>query len=119
MSTPKPTTFLEVLDLWPRDKLLAEDIGLTPNQVYIWRRRGGIPDRHWDAVAQAALKFHGIELTRTDFYIIEAGQRVAAARSELAAAEAELMYWTRRQANALQTEPAASADTQLRTEDAA
>ena len=41
-------TFLDVLNGWPSDAQLAEDLGVSRSVVHKWRHKMGyIPSKHW------------------------------------------------------------------------
>jgi hypothetical protein len=48
-----PTSFAEVIGLWPSATDLAETLDVEAVTVRAWRRRG-IPAHYWSAVAMAA-----------------------------------------------------------------
>jgi len=48
-----PSSFAEVINLWPNAHDLAVVLDVEPVTVRAWRRRG-IPARYWRAVAEAA-----------------------------------------------------------------
>lgn len=50
-----PSTFSDVINLWPSRTALAGDIGLEDaNLVRSWRSRDRIPDEYWAAIVKAA-----------------------------------------------------------------
>ena len=52
-TTPPPSSFADVINLWPSANDLAVVLDVEAVTVRAWRRRG-IPARYWSAVAQAA-----------------------------------------------------------------
>ncbi len=65
---PRPTSFQEIIDLWPEATDLANHLGFHKSRIYQWRRRKRIDVDHWDAIIAAVRDVHGIELTVDDLY---------------------------------------------------
>ena len=59
---PLPTTFAEVIELWPTAVDLANDIGQKEVTVRQWKRRG-IPAEYWTAIVQAAERRNFTQVT--------------------------------------------------------
>lgn len=59
-----PTTFVEIIDLWPSPEELASDIGYNAGGVRTWRWRKTIPSSWFAAVSDAAARrgFSGVTL---------------------------------------------------------
>jgi hypothetical protein len=53
------TTFREVIDLWPSQRLLATSLGAPHASVRGWRARNTIPARWWSRLLDAAAQ-HGV-----------------------------------------------------------
>jgi len=47
-------TFRDVIDAWPRQYMLAKDVGRTAANVSLWRTRDNIPPAYWLTVIEAA-----------------------------------------------------------------
>jgi hypothetical protein len=72
---PKPQSFTDVIALWPLIRLFAEDVGVSATRAYQWQARRKIPSSQWDAVIEAARHYHGVALSRADFYGFETAAR--------------------------------------------
>lgn len=64
----RPTSFQEIIDLWPDAADLAAHLGFGRGRVYKWRQRRRIDVEHWDAIIAAVRDVHGIDLTVEDLY---------------------------------------------------
>lgn len=53
-STPRPTTFADVIDLWETIAAFARDIGEPYENAKQWRLNDSIPGRAFAAVVRAA-----------------------------------------------------------------
>lgn len=51
-----PKSVAEVIDKWPTQTELADDLGEKPNTVSKWRQRGRIPPEQWLPMVSAARK---------------------------------------------------------------
>ncbi len=53
-------SFTEIINAWPHPSKLAEDVGVSPALVAVWKSRDTIPAAYWNWVVDAAQK-RGIE----------------------------------------------------------
>ncbi len=49
-------SFTEIINAWPHPSKLAEDVGVTPALVAVWKSRDTIPAAYWNWVVDAAEK---------------------------------------------------------------
>ncbi|MCG5241892.1 hypothetical protein [Azospirillum doebereinerae] len=47
-------TFIDIIAQWPNDAALAEDAGVKPSLVIVWRHRNSIPANRWLEVVRGA-----------------------------------------------------------------
>ncbi len=47
-------SFTEIINAWPHPSKLAEDVGVTPGLVAVWKHRDSIPAVYWGDVENAA-----------------------------------------------------------------
>lgn len=66
--TPKPSTFREIIDLWPRRRQLAARLNYPAKRIYKMHDRNFIDLIHWDDVIAAVLEDHGIAMTKDDMH---------------------------------------------------
>jgi hypothetical protein len=48
--------FTDIINAWPHPSKLAEDIGVTPALVAVWKHRDSIPSGYWLPVETAAMR---------------------------------------------------------------
>ena len=53
-------SFTEIINAWPHPSKLAEDCGVTPALVAVWKTRDTIPAQYWNWVVTGAAR-RGIE----------------------------------------------------------
>jgi hypothetical protein len=58
--TRKPSTFRAVIDRWPSQAALADDVGVSEVRVQMWAFRDSVPPRLFPGLVTAA-KRRGIE----------------------------------------------------------
>lgn len=51
-----PSTFAEVVSMWPTAVDLAQDLGILEGTARAWRARNAIPPAYWQEIALAAEK---------------------------------------------------------------
>ena len=66
--TPKPTTFRDIIDLWPRRRQLAARLNYPAKRIYKMHDRNFIDLCHWDDLIAAVHADHGITLTHADLH---------------------------------------------------
>jgi hypothetical protein len=49
-------TFSSIISLWPSHAPLAEDMGVPPGHIAVWKRRNSIPARYWTRLVAGASK---------------------------------------------------------------
>jgi hypothetical protein len=92
--TTKPSTFIEIIDLYEDPPLsgkrpasrppstgvkrLAARLGYPEKRVYKWRSRNIIGLSYWGPVLEAVRSDHGIHLTFADLYAMRMAQRQVA-----------------------------------------
>jgi hypothetical protein len=55
-SQPGPTSFRELIALWPTPGILAADIGRSRNTVTSWVRRNSVPSNAWSDLVNSAAR---------------------------------------------------------------
>lgn len=57
-----PTSFRDVVSLWPTMRQMAEDLDVPLERVKKWRQRNRIPPLYWEPIIDAAYRY-GADLT--------------------------------------------------------
>lgn len=65
---PKPTTFVELIDLWKRPPLLAARLGYPTKRVYKMRERNFIEMVHWSDIIRVVREDHDVAVTLDDLH---------------------------------------------------
>jgi hypothetical protein len=45
----------QIIELWPSSVAFAEDLGVSPNVVGVWKNRNYIPQIYWRGIVLAAM----------------------------------------------------------------
>ena len=81
-------TVSDIVELWPRTRIFADDCGVEWMTAHQWRRRNKIPPEHWAALVKSA-KRRGIPVTEKLLTDIHAAKKRAVPRATKKRAETE------------------------------